>query len=227
MEIGRGKLIVFEGGEGSGKSTQLQAIEEWLKQSPLLDEFAGVLTTREPGGTGLGVKIREALLTPDFSVGLIAPTAELLLYAADRAQHVEYWLEPALEAGFIVLCDRYTDSTIAYQGDGRGLGLGLICQLNEIATGGLKSDLTIWLDVEPELGLARAKAAAGQLDRIEQADLDFHQRVRSGFAALAEANGDRMVRIDAGDAVEVVTEAIKVRLRWELGSGVVRARGEA
>ncbi|NJM46420.1 MAG: dTMP kinase [Alkalinema sp. RU_4_3] len=206
----RGKLIVFEGGEGCGKTTQLEKIEAWLIESGWWEKlthqgFTRRLTTREPGGTDLCQGIRQILLTPQAET--MTSTTELLLYAADRAQHVEGCLRPALEAGALVLCDRYTDSTVAYQGYGRGLDLGLIDQLNGIATGGLKSDLTLWLDLDVEIGLGRAKER-GKRDRIEEADITFHRRLRQGFAALAEAEGDRVVRIDASQDLGAVTAAI-------------------
>jgi dTMP kinase len=201
----RGKLIVFEGGEGCGKTTQQALIADWLGQSPYMAGFTSCLSTREPGGTDLCAGIRQILLTPQPET--MTSTTELLLYAADRAQHVEGYLRPALAAGALVLCDRYTDSTVAYQGYGRGLDLGLIDQLNGIATGGLKSDLTLWLDLDVEIGLGRAKER-GKRDRIEEADITFHRRLRQGFAALAESEGDRVVRIDASQAVERVTAAI-------------------
>ncbi len=186
-----GKLIVFEGGEGCGKTTQVQRLFSWLNQSEdfqLLqtqNRTAGVRITREPGGTGVGKKIRHLLLQQSEPTEVpILSKAELLLYAADRAQHVEEVLRPWVEAGYWVLCDRYTDSTVAYQGYGRQLDLSLIGQLNKIATGGLKSDLTLWLNVSSDVGLARMRQR-GDADRIEQASQDFHQRVNSGFAALA------------------------------------------
>ena len=192
----RGKFIVFEGGEGSGKTTQIQRLHQWLETwlktdeaSKMLrtkDNFKGVKTTREPGGTTLGKQIRQLLLSPAQSSGAgIASKTELLLYAADRAQHVEETLIPWLDAGYWVLCDRYTDSTVAYQGYGRQLDLNLIHQLNQIATSQLKSDLTFWLQIPTEIGLARMQQR-GQADRIEQAGISFHQRVCDGFAALAE-----------------------------------------
>jgi dTMP kinase len=134
--------------------------------------------------------------------------AELLLYAADRAQHVEQVLKPTLAKGGIVLCDRYTYSTIAYQGYGRGLSLSLIQQLNQIATGGLESDLAIWLDVDVEIGLSRAKAR-GKADRMEQADLDFHRRVSRGYRELATANPERIVRVDASPSEAIVQQQIQ------------------
>ncbi|MEG4964570.1 MULTISPECIES: dTMP kinase [unclassified Microcoleus] len=193
----KGKLIVFEGVEGAGKTTQMQRLIHWLQASCFLT--VRLVATREPGGTELGRGLRHLLLKQD-SGELVSDRAELLMYAADRAQHVETFLKPELLKGTIVLCDRFTDSTIAYQGYGRGLNLNLIKQLNEIATGGLESDLTLWLDINVEAGLARVRARGG-CDRIEQADLGFHRLVQQGFAELAGENGSRIVRID-GDRPE-------------------------
>jgi dTMP kinase len=211
-----GKLIVFEGVEGSGKTTQLRRCSEWLQTSGIGSEFGAiaqeisVVVTREPGGTSLGLGLRKLLLEADSSP--IQDRAELLLYAADRAQHVEEFLKRQLEKGAIILCDRYTDSTIAYQGYGRGLDLKLIQQLNQIATDGLESNLTLWLDVDVELGLNRARQR-GTADRIEQADLEFHKRVQQGFAALAASCPQRIVRIDASKSEEEVHLAIQEILR--------------
>jgi dTMP kinase len=201
-----GKLIVFEGVEGCGKTTQLQRSQQWLlAQLPARP----LVVTREPGGTELGQGLRHLLLEPASEP--IQDRAELLLYAADRAQHVAGYLRPHLAAGAIVLCDRYTDSTIAYQGYGRGLDLALIEHLNQIATGGLQSDLTLWLDLDAEMGLARTQKR-GQSDRIEQAALAFHQRVQAGFAAQAQAYPDRIVRIDASLTEEKVAAQIQAVL---------------
>ncbi len=232
----QGKLIVFEGGEGSGKTTQIQHLSQWLNKHKALDllqskdMFAGVKLTREPGGTALGQQIRQLLLSERLPTQApITDTTELLLYAADRAQHVKETLVPWLEQGYWVLCDRYTDSTVAYQGYGRQLDLALIHQLNQIATHGLKSDLTLWLNVSPDIGLERMHQR-GQADRIEQASRQFHQRVSEGFAALAvesgkndpnnlgEALGDRSrpaissgptIEIDGDRPIEVVSAHIQ------------------
>jgi dTMP kinase len=210
-----GKLIVFEGVEGCGKTTQLQRSREWLqrfsssKSSPL-----SVSVTREPGGTELGLGLRQLLLS-EAEGKPIQESAELLLYAADRAQHVEEVLKPQLALGALILCDRYTDSTIAYQGYGRGLSLSLISQLNSIATGGLESDLTLWLDVDVEVGLARTKDR-GWLDRIEQADLAFHRRVQQGYTDLALAHPKRIVRVDASLSEAAVHEQIQAILSQRL-----------
>jgi dTMP kinase len=202
-----GKLVVLEGGEGCGKTTQLKRLEAWFEKASDLP-FTALKTTREPGGSQLCQKIRQVLLTPDRDEEMQNRT-ELLLYAADRAQHVDAWLRPWLAEGSLVLCDRYTASTVAYQGYGRGLDRQLIATLNQIASGGLEADLTLWLDLDPEIGLARAQAR-GTRDRIEQADLNFHQNVRSGFAALHDAqkqtNPDRFIRIDASQSMDLVEQ---------------------
>lgn len=226
-----GRLIVFEGVEGCGKTTQLQRCHAWLAREgsdewlqrlsaniPLSRQTAALIFTREPGGTQLGLRLRQLLCEDNVT---IQDSAELLLYAADRAQHVEEVLKPQLASGAIILCDRYTDSTIAYQGYGRGLNLSLIHQLNSIATGGLESDLTLWLDIDVEVGLARTKNR-GRLDRIEQADLEFHRRVQQGYIELAKAHPQRIVRVDASGSAENVQQQIQEILsqrftEWELG----------
>ena len=215
-----GKLIVFEGVEGGGKTTQIQLLRNWLleqKQSnKLLSKFIDleVIVTREPGGTKLGQALRELLLNTDISEEKIQERAELLLYAADRSQHIENLIKPYLETGAIVLCDRFTDSTISYQGYGRGLDLDLIQKLNHIATGGLKSDLTFWLDIDVEIGLTRAKNR-GKIDRMEQANIQFHQRVQQGYQELAKGN-PLIVRIDANLTIDKIQEQIQEVLKKKL-----------
>ncbi|OUC12266.1 MAG: dTMP kinase [Alkalinema sp. CACIAM 70d] len=215
----RGKFIVFEGGEGCGKTTQLQRTQQWLIDSGWLEKLqqstpiVSIQSTREPGGTALCQKIRQVLLTPDLEP--MQDRTELLLYAADRAQHVTGYLHPLLAQGTLILCDRYTDSTVAYQGYGRGLDLTLIHQLNAIATEGLVPDLTLWLDLDVELGLARAQAR-GSRDRIEQADFAFHQRVRQGFTELHQAHPDSILRIDAAQPIDAVSQAIQTVLETKL-----------
>lgn len=208
----RGKLIVFEGVEGCGKSTQIQRLRENLTQSESFQRLQGqgmipeLLVTREPGGTALGVGLRRLLLESQQDVAM-APRAELLLYAADRAQHMEEMILPALGAGSWVLCDRFTDSTVAYQGYGRGLDLGLIQELNQVATAGLVPDLTIWLKLAAEQGLARAKRR-GSHDRMEQAELAFHQRVQRGFETLAQQRPERRATLDGAPSVDAVAAEI-------------------
>ncbi|NJN58097.1 MAG: dTMP kinase [Leptolyngbyaceae cyanobacterium SL_5_9] len=211
----QGKLIVFEGVEGSGKTTQLQRSQAWLLDSlykPLQAQgyISHLVVTRQPGGTELGQSIRQLLLHPTQSP--IQDRAELLLYAADRAQHVEELLKPQLEQGALILCDRYTDSTVAYQGYGRGLDLNLIDQLNQVATGGLDSNLTLWFDLDVEQGLARTRLR-GSADRIEQDSLAFHQRVQQGFRELASAHPNRIVRIDASHSETEVSEQVQAVLQ--------------
>lgn len=203
-----GKLIVFEGVEGCGKTTQLQKSHLWL-QDIFPDRH--IVTTREPGDTELGLGLRQLLLSLQNKVP-IYPTAELLLYAADRAQHVQEVLIPHLAKQNIILCDRYTDSTIAYQGYGRGLPRAVIDQLNLFATNGLESDLTIWLDVDVEVSLPRTRQR-GVTDRIEQADLAFHQRVQDGYNKLAQAFPHRIKRVDASYSVEAVQAQIRAILQ--------------
>jgi dTMP kinase len=198
-----GKFIVLEGVEGSGKTTQLQRLQQWL--SPQWPKE--VVITREPGGTQLGGELRQILLAHRDGEPM-QERAELLLYAADRAQHVEGWIKPQLAAGAMVLCDRYTDSTVAYQGYGRGLSLELISQINQLATNGLTSDLTIWLDIDVEIGLARAKKRS-TLDRFEQANIEFHRRIQTGYQALAKANPQRIMRVDASRSIEAVTTQLQ------------------
>ena len=208
-----GKLIVFEGGEGGGKTTQIKLLQDWLLKQKQFSPFTSksidleVIVTREPGGTKLGQTLRGLLLDPNISREQIHERAELLLYAADRAQHIETLIKPFMERGAIVLCDRFTDSTITYQGYGRGLDLELIQQLNLMATGGFKSDLTLWLDIDVEVGLTRAKNR-GKIDRMEQANIQFHQRVKQGYQELAKTN-PLMVRIDANLTMEKVQQQIQ------------------
>lgn len=198
----QGRLITFEGIDGSGKTTQLRMLADWLAGAGY-----DVVTTREPGGSTLGATIRAALL--DSEPGSVDPLAELLLYAADRAHHVRRLIQPALAAGQIVLCDRFCDATIAYQGFGRRLSLDLIHQLNHLATDGLTPDLTLLYDLKVEVGLARTDARqvssdSNRRDRLDREPEDFHQRVREGYRSLAVAAGSRFQVIPAeGSIVEV------------------------
>lgn len=202
-----GKFIVFEGVEGAGKTTQIQQTADWLQRFYGRDR--SVVTTREPGGTKLGQQIRQLLLN-DTNTHVDNRT-ELLLYAADRAQHIASVIKPHLEIGNLVLCDRFTDSTIAYQGYGRGFDLEEIYNVNQLATGGLQSDLTIWLDLDVSIGLQRV-AKRGEPDRMERANLDFHQRVQRGYQELANSYPDRIVRIDANQSESFVQSQIQTVL---------------
>lgn len=206
-----GFFIVLEGGEGAGKTTQMGAIATWLEESGWLTKLRSfdidppLLLTREPGGTPLGQGLRQLLLHSDLEID---PMAELLLYVADRAQHVATSIRPQLQRGGIVLCDRYTASTVAYQGYGRGLDLQIIHQINQIATSGLAADLVLWLDLPVRVGLARTQQR-GTADRLEQNAVAFHERVRQGFMALAQEGGDRWQRIEADQSLNQVSEAIQ------------------
>ena len=202
-----GKFIVFEGVEGCGKTTQIQLCSQWLESLNI-----SVVLTREPGGTELGKDLRRLLLekSPNKPVGEVT---ELLLYAADRAQHIEEELKPNLATGKYILCDRYTDSTIAYQGYGRGLNMSIINQLNQIATGGLESDLTIWLDVDVEVGLSRKRGQA-TLDRIEQETIAFHRRVQEGYTKLAGSYPSRIMRVDGTSSQDIVQQSIQ-KILWK------------
>ena len=204
----RGRFVVLEGIDGCGKTTQLQALRQWLPSSGLMAPGARLVVSREPGGTALGQALRELLLHPPQGVQPLS-RAELLLYAADRAQHVEALLLPALAAGDWVLCDRFTGSTAAYQGYGRGLPLALIDTLETLATGGLQADLTLWLDVS--LAESRRRRGGRPADRIEAAGEAFMSRVAAGFATLAAQRG--WTRIEAGQPDPAVTESCCAAIR--------------
>lgn len=203
------RFITFEGGDGGGKTTQLKALESYLTACG-----KSCTVTREPGGTSLGKLIRQVLL--EVGNQPIMSPAELFLYLADRAQHVQEVILPALQSGRIVLCDRYTDSTLAYQGYGRGIDLDLLRSLNKIANRGLQPDLTLLLDCPVEVGLSRsaqrqleARASKSREDRFEKEEMEFHQRVRAGFLELARAEPDRFCVIDASRSVQEVSEDIR------------------
>lgn len=208
------KLITFEGIEGSGKSTQIRLLAAHLQERGL-----EVVVTREPGGCRIADEIRAILLDPANEE--LCATAELLLYAAARAQHVDEVIRPALARGAIVLCDRYTDATVAYQGYGRGLDLGLIEELNRLASGGLSPDLTLVFDLPVATGLHRARSrnatAAADEGRFEAESLAFHERVRAGYLGCAEAAA-RFARIDASGDPETVAARVRPVVDTFLGS---------
>jgi dTMP kinase len=193
-------FITFEGVEGCGKSTQLTRLREHLASLG-----HDVLVTREPGGTPIAEAIRGLLLDPANKA--MTPTTELLLYEAARAQHVDERIRPALEAGMIVLCDRFADSTTAYQGAGRALPAELVANMHEAATRHTWPDLTIVLDVPADIGLERAGRAGGH-DRIEQEPLAFHERVRAEFLRIAEAEPQRLRVVDGHRCVDEVARDI-------------------
>jgi dTMP kinase len=203
----RGKFITLEGIDGCGKTTQLQMLEQYLAGTGL-----PFVSTRQPGGTALGRLIRAALLDPAH--GHVEPLAELLLYAADRAQHVRELVRPALAAGSIVLSDRYADATVAYQGYGRGFDLNLIAELNELATGGLKPDLTLLFDLDVTTGLSRVNrrgddlSAEAQADRLDREPSEFHERVRRGYLEMAAREPERFQIIPADRSVEEVHKLV-------------------
>ncbi|MFK7602515.1 dTMP kinase [Deinococcus sp. SM5_A1] len=203
----RGLFISFEGPEGAGKSTQIAHLLRHLES-----ESVPHTVTREPGGTPLGTRVRDVLLDPELTID---PLPEFLLYSASRAQLVTNVIRPALGRGEVVVCDRYADSSLAYQGFGRGLNAGLLRGITAAATGGLWPDLTVLLDLDPVIGLERA-ARRGQPDRLEQADLTFHQRLRQGFLKLAEAEAERFLVLDAtldeADLEKTIWEAVQSRL---------------
>jgi dTMP kinase len=194
----RGRLIAFEGVEGSGKSTQLELLRQALE-----GRDREVVVTREPGGTPAGERVRALLLDPEVELG---PRAEALLFAAARAELVAEVIRPALERGAHVLCDRYLDSSLAYQGVARGLGRGPVEEVNRFATGGLLPDVVVLLDLDPAAGLGRR---AGALDRIEAQDLGFHRRVRQAFCDLAAADPGRFVVVDAAAPVGEVAARVQ------------------
>ncbi|GAA1825673.1 hypothetical protein GCM10009771_26600 [Nesterenkonia flava] len=198
-------FIALEGGDGSGKTTQLGILHQWLSESGRT-----VVRTREPGGTQIGERIRSLLLEHDQ--GEVDPRTEALLFAASRAAHVTQTIRPALQAGSVVLCDRYIDSSVAYQGAGRGLGTEDIAQLNDWATEGLQPDLTVVLDVDPERARARRAGRTGGEDRIESSDADFHARLREAFLARAAAEPQRYLILDAEDSVEAIHSLIRERV---------------
>lgn len=198
-----GKFITFEGIEGCGKTTQIKLLNEYLQGKG----FKTILT-REPGGTTIGDKIRQILLDPANKK--MHPLTELLLYGASRAQHVEELIRPALSEGKIVLCDRYSDSTTAYQGAARRVDKKILASLDAIATSGLVPDITIVVDVAPTVGLSRV-AGRGAPDRFEQETLAFHERVRQGYFTLAKGNPKRVKIVDGSKEIEEVHgEIIKV-----------------
>jgi dTMP kinase len=198
-----GLFLAFEGGEGSGKTTQARLIAIWLRELGY-----DVVTTHEPGATKVGMRLRALLL--DTAHAGMSPHAEALMYAADRAEHVASIIKPALDRGAIVISDRYVDSSLAYQGNGRGLRASDIEQLNSWATGGRMPDLTILLDMPPEGGLGRRARSA---DRLEAEPPEFHRRVRTGFLALARADPARYLVVDATRSVAEISSEIKDRIR--------------
>lgn len=210
--MNRGKLITFEGIDGCGKTTQMRLLERVLASRNV-----PFVTTREPGGTELGQTIRAALL--NVSRHSLHPLAELLLYSADRAQHVNEFIRPNLAQGKLVLSDRFYDATTAYQGYGRGFDLSLIQQLNSLASGGLVPDLTIVFDLDPSSAMSRiqwrgqADEEEFKADRLESEPVEFHNRVREGYLELARKEPDRFRLIPASGSIEVVRPLVMEALQ--------------
>ncbi len=199
-------FVTFEGPEGCGKSTQMHLLADYLRA-----RGDDVLVTREPGGTAIGEAVRAILLDPAHADML--PLTEFLLFSAARAQHVGQVIRPHLARGGIVLCDRYADSSLAYQGYGGQLDLEVLRAISQVATGGLLPDLSFYLDVPVEVGLRRKTRGSGDAwNRMEQKELDFHHRVRAGYLALIAQEPERWVRVDATAGVEVVQATIRERV---------------
>lgn len=207
-----GKLLVLEGIDGCGKTTQIHYLSKWLPNSGLMPKNARLHITREPGGTALGIALRELLLSQKNGKSPY-PTTELLLYAADRAQHVSQVIQPALNKGDWILSDRFSGSTLAYQGYGRNLNLKVIKQLEDIATQGLSPDLTLWMDLPLKDSLTRRESKPN--DRIESEGVEFLMRVRLGFEILAKER--KWVRINAALKSDLVSASIKIAIQEFLG----------
>lgn len=208
------RFITFEGGDGSGKSTQIRALENYL-----VHRGYSCVVTREPGGTALGKLIRKMLL--EVGGQEIASSTELFMYLADRSHHVKEVILPAIEAGKVVLCDRFTDSTMAYQGFGRGIELRLLRQVNDLATQGLRPDLTFLFDCPAHVGLARTarrenETGSHKEDRFEREKMEFHGKVRNGFLEMARAEPQRFRIVNATLTIEEVTLAMKNIIDQEL-----------
>ncbi|MGJ9412730.1 dTMP kinase [Aeromicrobium sp. CF4.19] len=197
-----GVFVALEGGEGGGKSTQSTLLVDWLH-----DQGHAVLATREPGGTGVGAQLRRILLDP--ATGSLSPRTEALVYAADKAEHVDSVVLPALERGEVVVTDRYVDSTLAYQGAGRAIDAAELEQVARWATAGLRPHLTVVLDVDPTVGLGRA----GSPDRIEAEPLEFHHRVREHFLELAAADPAHYLVVAADGPAERIHHEVRAALQ--------------
>lgn len=196
----KGLFITLEGADGCGKTTQLNLLKEYLTSKGY-----EIVVTREPGGKGLGEKLREILLNYD---GEVSDRCEAFLYLADRAQNIDTIIKPAINSGKIVLCDRHTDSSVAYQGYGREQNIDNINMLNELAVNGVHPDLTIVFDIDTETSMARVGA---EKDRLESAGIEFHKRVRNGYLEIAKKNPQRIKVVDASQAIEEVQrDVIKI-----------------
>jgi len=203
-------FITFEGIEGSGKTTQIRLLMDWLQQRQVR-----ALLTREPGGTGIGEQIRSLLLNPANTE--MTPEAEILLFSAARAQIVRQVIRPRLAEGWVVICDRFADSTLAYQGYGHGLPLQDLLSITQFTTGGLWPDLTVYLDLDVETGLRRKAATPEEWNRMEAHAVEFHQRVREGYLQLAAQDPERWLVLDATLPVDVIQGQIRERVMSMLG----------
>ena len=199
------RFITFEGPEGSGKTSQLKLAAAWLER-----QGVPLRVTREPGGTRIGEDIRQIL--HDTKNTEMSREAEILLYSASRAQHVAEIILPALQAGKIVLCDRFFDSTYAYQGYGRGLPMDALQLITRFATQNLSPDLTIYLDIDPEIGIQRRELGGDILNRLDRETLDFHNRVRQGYLTLIREQPERWRIIDGAASIDEVHQAVKLVL---------------
>ncbi|RLC81811.1 MAG: dTMP kinase [Chloroflexi bacterium] len=210
MSGGVAVFITFEGPDGSGKTTQIRLLAEWLRE-----QGHEVVLTREPGGTEIGDQIRTVLHDP-YNTAMDART-EILLYSASRAQHVAQLIRPSLAAGKIIISDRYADSTLAYQGYGRGLDLEVLRAVTSFATGGLTPALTVYLNITPEEGLQRRRLGGDEWNRLDAEALEFHQRVRAGYLELVKQGTERWAVIDAARSVEEVQAEIRTVVQARLG----------
>lgn len=200
--VGRGIFITLEGGEGAGKTSIMQGLAEWLE-----GQGRQVVMTREPGGIPIAEAIRAVIL--DRAHTAMEARTEALLYAAARRQHLVEKVAPALEAGKVVLCDRFVDSSLAYQGHARGLGIDEVWAINRFAIGDVMPDLTLYMDVRPETGLARIEAAGiREVNRLDLESLAFHKRVREGYELLAERFPERIITINAEHTPDVVLQHV-------------------
>ncbi|WP_027630174.1 dTMP kinase [Ruminiclostridium cellobioparum] len=197
----KGLFITFEGTDGSGKTTQIKLLEKYMQE-----KGCEVVLSREPGGTRISEIIRDLILDPRNKE--IVPLTEMILYAASRAQHVAEVIEPAVENGKIVICDRYVDSSYAYQGGGRGMDLKIIADVNRIAVNGTVPDITFFLDIDPEISVRRRINSTGA-DRIEQEKLDFHRRVYDGYKKLSILYPERIKTIDAAKSIEEISSQVR------------------
>jgi len=203
----RGLFITFEGADGCGKTTQIKLLNEYL-----IKNGYKTLLTREPGAGNLGAKIREILLNYD---GPVSSNCEQFLFLADRAQHIDCIIKPALDEGKVILCDRHTDSTVAYQGYGRGLDIERINSLNNIATNGIKPDLTIVFDIDAKTSSERV---GSEKDRMESAGLEFFNRVRNGYLEIAKNEPNRVKVISSADSIENIHKKVIELIKCKLGN---------